>query len=242
MAKQTPDPADERLREEQIATDERLREEQTATDERLREEQTAADERLRDEQTATDERLREEQTATDGASRSAGSPRPATDLVAAAQQLLAGSARQLDSAALRDALLDLHDFWLTTKATEIGVTASSGFAIVATGGLGRRELLPYSDLDLMLLHDNMPPEDVGQVAEHLWYPLWDANIRIDHSVRTVLEALKVAGEDISAGLAMLEARHIAGDSELSALLIDGARRQWRTGIASRFDEIGRAHV
>ncbi len=55
--------------------------------------------------------------------------------------------------------------------------------------------------------------------------------------RTVPEALQVAGEDISAGLAMLEVRHIAGDSELSTLLIGGARRQWRTGIASRFDEL-----
>ncbi|ABM12995.1 metal dependent phosphohydrolase [Mycolicibacterium vanbaalenii PYR-1] len=166
----------------------------------------------------------------------AGSLRPATDLVAAADQLLSGS-RQLDAAALRDALLDLYDFWLTTKASEIGITATSGFAIVATGGLGRGELLPYSDLDLMLLHDNMPPEIVSEVAELLWYPLWDANIRLDHSVRTVPEALRVAGTDISAGLAMLEARHIAGDGDLSSLLIGGARRQWRTGIASRFDEL-----
>lgn len=165
------------------------------------------------------------------------SSRPATDLVAAAGQLLAGSARGLDSAALRDALLDLYDFWLTTKATEIGITATSGFAIVATGSLGRGELLPYSDLDLMLLHDNMPPDIVGEVAELLWYPLWDANIRLDHSVRTVPEALRVAGDDMSAGLAMLEARHIAGDADLSSLLIGGARRQWRTGIASRFDEL-----
>lgn len=165
------------------------------------------------------------------------SSRPATDLVAAAEQLLAGSARQLDSAALRDALLDLHDFWLSTKATEIGITPTSGFAIVATGSLGRGELLPYSDLDLMLLHDNMPDDIVAQVAELLWYPLWDANIRIDHSVRTVPEALRVAGDDISAGLAMLETRHIAGDGDLSALLVGGARRQWRTGIASRFDEL-----
>ena len=94
---------------------------------------------------------------------------------------------------------DLHEFWLTTKATEIGITATSGFAIVATGGLGRGELVPYSDLDLMLLHDNMPDDVVSEVAESLWYPLWDANIRLDHSVRTVPEALKVAGEDISAG-------------------------------------------
>ena len=123
----------------------------------------------------------------------------------AAAQLLSGS-RQLDSAALRGALLDLHEFWLTTKATGIGITATSGFAIVSTGGLGRGELLPYSDLDLTLIHDNMPRDVVTQVAELLWYPLWDANIPIDHSVRTVPEALKVAGQDISAGLAMLDAR------------------------------------
>ncbi|MCW2690054.1 MAG: (protein-PII) uridylyltransferase, partial [Mycobacterium sp.] len=176
-----------------------------------------------------------------GASRweapAAGSSRPASDLAAASEQLLSGGPRHLDSAALRDALLDLHEFWLTAKANEIGVTPTSGFAIVATGGLGRRELQPYSDLDLTLLHDNMPAEIVSQVADLLWYPLWDANIRLDHSVRTVPEALQVAGEDISAGLAMLEARHIAGDADLSALLIGGARRQWRTGIGSRFEEL-----
>ena len=80
---------------------------------------------------------------------------------------------------------------MSTKAAEIGITATSGFAIVATGGLGRREFVPYSDLDLMLLHDNQPDDVVTQVAEQLWYPLWDANIRLDHSVRTVAEALAV---------------------------------------------------
>ncbi|MCG5433731.1 [Mycobacterium sp. MYCO198283] len=167
----------------------------------------------------------------------AGSPRPATDLAAAARQLTASGPRQLHAAALRDALQDLHEFWLTTKAAEIGVSPSSGFAIVALGGLGRRELQPYSDLDLTLLHDDMPADVVSEIADALWYPLWDANIRLDHSVRTVPEALQVADQDISAALAMLEARHIAGDPELSALLIGGARRQWRTGIRSRFGEL-----
>jgi len=166
----------------------------------------------------------------------AASSRAAIDLRTACEKLLSGS-HHLDAAALRDALLDLHDFWLATKATEIGITPTSGFAIVATGGMGRREMVPYSDLDLMLVHDNLPSDVVSEVAENLWYPLWDANIRLDHSVRTVPEALRVAAEDISAGLAMLEVRHIAGDADLSNLLISGARRQWRTGIASRFDEL-----
>jgi [protein-PII] uridylyltransferase len=166
-----------------------------------------------------------------------GSARPATDLTAAREQLLARGPHQLGTADLREAWLDLHELWLTTKAAEIGITEASGFAIVATGGLGRRELLPHSDLDLMLLHNDMPADILGRVADLLWYPLWDANIRLDHCVRTVAEALRVAGADILSGLAMLEARHIAGDAALSAQLVDGVRRQWRTGIRSRFGEL-----
>ena len=104
-------------------------------------------------------------------------------------------------------------------------------------GWAAAELLPYFDLDLTLIHDDMPLDVVSQVAELLLYPLWEANIHIDHSVRTVPEALKVAGEDMSRALAMLDARHIAGDSDLSSLLVRRARRQWRTGIAPRFEEL-----
>src|SRR6201992_231408 len=161
----------------------------------------------------------------------------ANDLPAAREALLARGSGELDSAALREAWGALHESWLTAKATEIGVTAGSGFSIVATGSLGRRELVPYSDLDLLLLHDGLPAGTVREVADLLWYPLWDANIRLDHSVRTVAETVKVAGADVSAGLAMLDARDIAGDEQLSARLIDGVRGQWRTGIRSLFGEL-----
>lgn len=170
-------------------------------------------------------------TATPGASK------PATDLVAAVRALLGGGSLALDAPALRTALADLHEFWLTTKAAELGITETSGFAIVATGGLGRGEMLPFSDLDLMLLYEESDAEVVSGTAESLWYPLWDANIRLDHSVRTVPEALRVASTDLTAALGLLEARHIAGDAELSELLIGGARRQWRVGIAGRFAEL-----
>ena len=154
----------------------------------------------------------------------------ASDLAAARGKLLARGPDELDSAALREAWGELHEFWLTTKAFEIGITAGSGFAIVATGSLGRRELVPYSDLDLLLLHDDMPTEEVREAADSLWYPLWDANIRLDHSVRTVPQTLEVAGADVSACMAMLDTRHIAGDEKLSARLIEGIRRQWRARI------------
>nr|WP_156661158.1 [protein-PII] uridylyltransferase [Mycobacterium sp. 852002-51163_SCH5372311] len=161
----------------------------------------------------------------------------ASDLAAARRKLLSHEHRELDSAGLRQALLDLHESWLGAKSAEIGITDTSGFALVGIGGLGRRELLPYSDLDLMLVHDGKAAEVLGEVADKLWYPLWDANIRLDHSVRTVSEALSTANSDMTAALGMLDARHIAGDEQLSADVIAGVRRQWRSGIRTRMDEL-----
>jgi len=166
----------------------------------------------------------------------AGSACGVSDLAASRRQLLSDGA-ELDATRLREAWLELHESWLAAKAVEIGITDGSGFAIVGVGGLGRRELLPHSDLDLILLHDNKSDGELEQVADRLWYPLWDANVRLDHSVRTVTGALHVANSDMTAALGMLEARHITGDAGLSAGLIEGVRRQWRTAIRSRMDEL-----
>jgi [protein-PII] uridylyltransferase len=167
----------------------------------------------------------------------AGSACGPSDLAAARKALLSDENRTLAAAELREQLLELHESWLKAKAADIGITEDSGFAIVANGGLGRREMLPYSDLDLVLLHDGKPADVLGPVADQLWYPLWDANIRLDHSVRTVSQAVDIAGSDMTAGLGLLETRHIAGDERLSTDLIAGVRRQWRTGIRSRMDEL-----
>lgn len=157
--------------------------------------------------------------------------------MAEARRKLLSDGVGLHAAELRHAWLDLHESWLTAKAAEIGITDTSGFAIVGIGGIGRHELLPYSDLDLMLLHDNKSADVLQRVADKLWYPLWDANVRLDHSVRTVSGALGVADADMIAALGMLDARHIAGDPELSDELISGARKQWRSAIRSRMDEL-----
>ena len=148
----------------------------------------------------------------------------------------AGGRRRLTPAALRAALVDLHDFWLSSHAQAIGLADRA--SLVAVGALGRRELAPYSDLDLVLLHDGR--KDIERLAEQMWYPLWDAGVGLDHSVRTPGQAVQVAATDLRAALGLLEARHIAGDAGLSDTVRGAVRQAWRAGIRGRFDELAEA--
>ena len=107
--------------------------------------------------------------------------------------------------------------------------------MVAVGGLGRREVAPGSDLDLLLLHAGR--SDIAAVADATWYPLWDSGVSIDHAVRTVDEALTVAAGDLKAALGLLDARHLAGDPALSADLLGRTRAAWRAGAATRLPEL-----
>ena len=162
----------------------------------------------------------------------------AADLLLARDRLLGkgDGANRLAPDVLREALADLHEFWLTVHAAQSGVRADRpGIALIAVGGLGRRELVPYSDLDLVLVHSGQ--KGVDAVAEQLWYPLWNSGVGLDHSVRTVGEALDVAGKDLRTALGLLDARHIVGDAAVAGRLADAAREAWRTGVRRRFDEI-----
>jgi len=154
----------------------------------------------------------------------------------AAAGLLAGRHGRPGAAALRTALVDLHEFWLGRAATAAGVDAGEPrVALVAVGGLGRRELVPFADLDLVLVHDGR--REVDQLADALWYPIWDAGVGLDHAVRTTGEALSVANDDLRTALGLLDVRHIAGDPELAAGLAAAAREQWRRTARKRLPEV-----
>ncbi len=168
----------------------------------------------------------------------------AQDLVRARTALISppAGARRLGPAALREALAELHDFWLSSRASAVGV--GEGTALVAVGALGRRELAPFSDLDLLLVHEGGGrssrtgrAEEVARIADAMWYPLWDAGIGLDHSVRTVGEAVGVATTDLRVALGLLEVRLLAGDPELAERLTSSARQAWRAGMRGRFDEL-----
>jgi [protein-PII] uridylyltransferase len=113
------------------------------------------------------------------------------------------------------------DAWLATLLPP----GLPGVSLVAVGGLGRRDCAPYSDLDLVLLHTGVA--GIDRIASGIWYPVWDTKQGLDHSVRTLAEALSVAHDDVKVSLGLLDARHLAGDEAVSRELIAAATDQWR---------------
>jgi len=111
-----------------------------------------------------------------------------------------------ESAARRAGLVDECLLELLEQAS-----APGGVALVALGGYGRGELLPASDVDLLILHDGSDTRSVAALAERLLYPLWDAGLSVGHGVRTGDESLALAGDRLDATTAMLDGRHLGGD-------------------------------
>lgn len=104
-------------------------------------------------------------------------------------------------------------------------------ALVAVGGYGRGELAPYSDLDVVLVHDEHV--DVREVAQQVWYPLWDSGARLDHSVRAMDEMVAAADADLKVALGLLDVRHLAGDPSLTLRLRTTMLAHWRRGSRDR---------
>jgi [protein-PII] uridylyltransferase len=132
--------------------------------------------------------------------------------------------------ALRHALTEAADGWLRAQLGD-----AVDVALVAVGGYGRREPAAGSDLDLLLLHRDGVA--VSKLADSLWYPIWDAGVGLDHSVRTPDEALAVARVDLKAALGLLDARHVAGDQELTAALHRAMFEMWRRDARKRLPEL-----
>src|SRR3954447_15574389 len=88
-------------------------------------------------------------------------------------------------------------------------------AVFATGGFGRGELAPYSDLDLLVLCAKTPGPEVQTLAEAILYPLWDAKVDAGHAVRSYDQALSLPATDLAAATALLDARFLTGDRALA---------------------------
>lgn len=92
---------------------------------------------------------------------------------------------------------------------------SGGIAVVALGSYARRALCPRSDIDLLLLHDGWPSDDLGALVRAVCYPLWDAGLSVGHAVRTGKEAIRSTSDRVDTATALTERRLVAGSHGLT---------------------------
>jgi len=78
------------------------------------------------------------------------------------------------------------------------------------------------------------------VAEKLWYPIWDAGLKLGHAVRTVRDTLALASEDLETATALLSARHLFGNGQLTAELAERSRAGWRKKGRRWLEELARS--
>ena len=117
--------------------------------------------------------------------------------------------------ALCHALSDATDEWLTQLFREAtaGVKKADDIVLIAVGGYGRKELAPQSDLDVLLVHRGV--KDISDIASRMWYPVWDAGVKLGHSVRTPKETIQLCASDLDTATSLVTARVIAGNTALS---------------------------
>ncbi|WP_435203448.1 [protein-PII] uridylyltransferase [Janibacter sp. GS2] len=124
--------------------------------------------------------------------------------------------------------------WLTSLYLD-AVGEREGIALAAVGSLGRGWSGPLSDLDLVLVHDGrtVAAADLTEIADRLWYPVWDSGLALDHSVRSAAQCRAVAGEDVSAAVGLLDLSLVAGDPDLVAGVRSSVGQDWRSGARTR---------
>jgi [protein-PII] uridylyltransferase len=107
-------------------------------------------------------------------------------------------------------------------------TSAERICLVGTGGYGRGELAPFSDVDLMFLLPYRITPRVEQIIESTLYLLWDLGLKVGHATRNVDEVLRLSEEDITIRTAILESRFLWGNRKL----FSDMRRVFRKKIIS----------
>jgi [protein-PII] uridylyltransferase len=136
---------------------------------------------------------------------------------------------------LADAVvLDLYEAALHDLFPDGGEAIRSRIALVPQGGYGRRDMAPYSDVDLMILHAPGADEEVGLLAKRLMRDLFDAGLDVGHSVRTPEQALELTGTDAAICTSLIESRLLAGNAKLLSTLMQKFQRRLRKNFKRTF--------
>lgn len=111
-------------------------------------------------------------------------------------------------------------------------------ALVGLGGYGRKEMSPYSDIDILFLRPENAPEGIYRGIRSMLYLLWDARVELGHSVRTVAECVHEADKDLAVLTSLMDTRIIWGSKDLfRGLEIQRARMIQETSALDLYSRI-----
>ncbi|QOL35248.1 nucleotidyltransferase domain-containing protein [Bifidobacterium lemurum] len=144
--------------------------------------------------------------------------------------------RQARTALAMDALREL---WREACGSVSFAVPDSGVGLAAVGSLARGQVGPSSDLDLVLIYEPHALNDtqINELANKLWYPLWDSGLDLDHAVRTRAQCASVTDHDLPAAMGWLDVRAIAGDAALIESTAASILERWRKAARKRLPEL-----
>ncbi|HVX60512.1 MAG TPA: [protein-PII] uridylyltransferase [Pirellulales bacterium] len=163
-----------------------------------------------------------------------------TRVLAAKERLVAGREairlRRADglsgvetSAALSDLFDEIILELFEGALEDLGLDGPDGLkrevALAPHGGYGRRDVSPYSDVDLMLLHAPGADKRVAPLAQRMLQDLFDAGLVLGQSARTPTQACRLGRKDPVIWTSLTEARLLAGSASLFAGFVQNFRKQ-----------------
>ena len=113
-------------------------------------------------------------------------------------------------------------------------TEAEKLSIISVGGYGRREMAPFSDVDLLFLTPYKMTPWSENVIETVLYLLWDLKLKVGHSSRSIKDCLRLGSDDYTIRTAMLEHRFVCGDINLASQLNDKLWKNLFSGTAKDF--------
>jgi [protein-PII] uridylyltransferase len=120
-------------------------------------------------------------------------------------------------AGLRTDLVDilLREIFRFATTRETGSRDIMDFMVSAFGGYGRREMNPFSDVDITFFHRGEKPTEVMErIISTVLMALWDLGFKVGHATRSIKGAIQQANGDMMTKTAMIESRWLAGDKKL----------------------------
>ncbi len=142
---------------------------------------------------------------------------------------LPGQAAARALSEIQDATIQvLYDFAVKHFHSVKSPAAAEDVAVVATGGYGRGELAPGSDVDLLFVRPAKQTARGERVIEFMLHMLWDLGLKVGHATRSLPECVRLAKQDITIRTALLETRYLAGEQKLCEEL----RRKFWSDIAT----------